>query len=144
MYLVIRKSDTEQLLHHFASGYQIDQRNVFRMEEMAENKTCQPTGYNIIADDLRHTEKRCLKRSRPRCDQRRITMTEERIGFSAISTIRWTMWAILRSIRLPAIGRNRRPDLIHSVRTNSWTNAPYWRCWQAAAVWRSKTTFRPC
>lgn len=82
MYLVIRKSDTEQLLHHFASGYQIDQRNVFRMEEMAENKTCQPAGRDIIADDLRHTEKRCLKRSRPRCDQRRITMAEERIGFA--------------------------------------------------------------
>ena len=43
-----------------------------------------------------------------------------------------------------AIGRSRRLDLIHSVRTNSWTNAPYWRCWQAAAVRRSKTTFRPC
>ena len=25
---------------------------------------------------------------------------------------------------VPAIGRNRRPDLIHSVRTNSWTKRP--------------------
>ena len=56
MYLVIRKSDTEQLLHHFASGYQIDQRNVFRMEEMAEDKTGQPSGRDIVADDLRNAE----------------------------------------------------------------------------------------
>ena len=56
MYLVIRKSDTEQLLHHFASGYQIDQRNVFRMEEKLENKADQLYDYNVVANDLRNPE----------------------------------------------------------------------------------------
>ncbi|EEC98394.1 putative lipid-A-disaccharide synthetase [Parabacteroides johnsonii DSM 18315] len=65
-------------------------------------------------------------------------------SFSEALTTRWTMWVILRSIRLPTIGKNRWSALILSARTKGWTAVPYWRCWRVVAARKSKTTFRPC
>lgn len=68
--------------HDGASGYEIDERDVGDVDEEAFEQLHEPSGAEVVADDLRHAEDGCLECGGARCDEGGLCVAEQGVGLA--------------------------------------------------------------